>query len=406
MDRREWLKLSAATAGATVGSRWGAAQYPARGAAKDSMSAKMNTPYENPISKGPFEDLPAELRLWDFQPRSIFKVPVTNIEKAKYPVIDLHQHGAHTGPDPAVVIQNMVKTMDAVGVERSVIFTGTGNPQKFTEISKLYSAHPGRFNLWCSFDLTGLNESGFGPNALKALEQCRRLGAQGVGEITDKGFGIGSELSGSSIVPGAHPDDPRLAALWDKVGQLGMPISIHMSDPIWVYQPMDNHNDWLPAAWTWRIPQTSGLLDQDGLIESLERTVQNHPKTIFSACHLIQQDYNLARLGEILDRHPNLYADLSARVQEISTIPRFSSAFIVKYQDRIVYGTDIDYNDEALRCEFRTLETLDEHFYIVYPGYNHSFWPMNGLGLADPVLKKLYRDNALQIYQRARDNAA
>jgi predicted TIM-barrel fold metal-dependent hydrolase len=117
-------------------------------------------------------------------------------------------------------------------------------------------------------------------------------------------------------------------------------------------------------------------------------------------------DYNLARLGEILDRHPNLYADLSARVQEISTIPRFTKQFMQKYQDRIVFGTDWLYNNDALRLTFRTLETADEHFYIIYPGLNHSFWPMNGLDLPDAVLKKIYRDNALQIYERARRNAA
>ena len=234
------------------------------------------------------------------------------------------------------------------------------------------------------------------------------MGALGVGEITDKGYGLGSHQTapGAPIVPGAHPDDPRMDSLWDKAGELGMPISIHVSDPVWTYQPMNNHNDWLPAAWTWRIPEKPGLLAHDGLIESLERAVQKHPKTIFVACHLIQLDYNLTRLGEIFDRNPNLYADISARIQEISTIPRFTKQFMEKYQDRFVYGTDWLYNNEPLRCTFRTLETADEHFYIIYPGYNHSFWPMNGLDLTDAVLKKIYRENALQIYQRARGNAA
>ncbi len=394
MNRREWMMLTTAAAGAALGGRWGYAQQPAIG-------SNMNPSYENPIDKGPFQELPNELLLYDFQPISIFKVPTTKIEKAKYPVIDLHQHGVRS----AEAAQEMVRTMDAVGVERSVIFAGAGIPQEFAEVSKIYAAHSERFDLWCSFDLTGLNDPGFGPNALNSLEQCHKLGAKGIGELTDKGYGLGSHRSGTSMEPGAHADDPRLASLWDKASQLGMPISIHVSDPIWAYQPMDNHNDWLPAAWTWRIPEAPGLLAQDGLIESLERAVQNHPKTIFSACHLIQQDYNLTRLGEIFDRHPNLYADLSARVQEISTIPRFASEFIQKYQDRIVYGTDFLYNDEAIRCEIRTLETFDEHFYIVYPGYNHSFWPMYGLGLPDTVLKKVYRDNALQVYQRARDNS-
>jgi hypothetical protein len=42
-------------------------------------------------------------------------------------------------------------------------------------------------------------------------------------------------------------------ALWDKCGQLGMPINIHVSDPIWSYQPMDRTNDGLMNGYTWMI---------------------------------------------------------------------------------------------------------------------------------------------------------
>jgi uncharacterized protein len=409
MNRRELMILTAATMGATLATRFGYARpQQSLGSAQNPTAIlhSMNMSYEYPLDKGPFEDLPTELLLWDYQPKSAFEIPKTEITKAKYPMIDMHQHGVHS----AEAVQKMVEVMDATGTERSLIFAGTGDPERFAQIRDLYSRHPGRFNLWCSFDYTGLNDPGFGPNAIKALEQCRKMGAEGVGEITDKGYGLGARGQAGSIVPGAHPGDPRMDPLWDRAGQLGMPISIHVSDPIWVYEqyyPMNNHNEWLPAAWEWRIPDAPGLLGPDGLFASLESAVQKHPKTIFSACHLMQQDYHLARLGEAFDRHPNLYADMSARFQMIATIPRYASQFFEKYQDRLLYGTDYTYSIDPIRCQIRILETSDEHFYpTIYPAFNWCFWPMNGFALPDAVLEKIYRANALQVYQRARDLAA
>jgi uncharacterized protein len=397
MNRRELMMLTATATGATLAARWGHAQSSA------ATFMGHNIGYEFPINKSPFQDLPNELLLWDFQPESVFEIPKTEITKARYPIIDMHQHGVHS----AEGAQMMVDVMDATGIERTLIFIATGDPGRFAEIGKIYSGHPGRFNLWCHFDLTGIDEPGYGPKAVMALEQCHKLGAVGVGELEEKGWGIDAK---SSAHPGPHPGDPRLDPLWDKAGQLGMPTQTHVSDPIWVYEQyhqMNNHNEWLPAAWTWRIPEDPGLWGPDALIASLLSAVQKHPKTIFSACHLMQQDYHLDRLGEAFDRYPNLYADLSARFQNIATIPRYASQFIEKYQDRILWGTDYTYSTEPIRCQIRTLETSDEHFYPpLYPGFNWCFWPMSGFALPDSVLEKVYRGNALQVYQRARDNAA
>ena len=128
MNRREWMQLTAATTGAALASRTGFArpQQPATG-------SNMNPSYENPINTGPFEDLPAQLRLFDFQPESIFKVPTTAITKAKYPVIDMHQHGVHSAEQAG----EMVRCMDDTGVERSVIFTGAGNPERFAQVREI-----------------------------------------------------------------------------------------------------------------------------------------------------------------------------------------------------------------------------------------------------------------------------
>ena len=77
------------------------------------------------------------------------------------------------------------------------------------------------------------------------------------------------------------------------------------------------------------------------MIEILERTATRHRKTTFVACHFANLDYDLAHLGEVFDRNPNLYADISARYAETAPIPRFAAQFYGKYSDRLVYGTDM-----------------------------------------------------------------
>ena len=81
----------------------------------------------------------------------------------------------------------------------------------------------------------------------------------------------------------------------------------------------------------------------------------------------------------MLDRYPNLCADIGARYAELSPIPRFVSAFFNRYQDRILYGTDMTPDPEMYRETFRLLETADEHFYLTY--FRHYHWPMHAWAL-------------------------
>jgi predicted TIM-barrel fold metal-dependent hydrolase len=131
------------------------------------------------------------------------------------------------------------------------------------------------------------------------------------------------------------------------------------------------------------------------MIDIFERMVKKHSSTTFIACHFANLDYDLARLGQVLERHPNLYADISARYAETAPIPRFVSQFYAKYADRLLYGTDMGFDRSMYRVTFRILETLDEHFYETDMfGYH---WSLNGFGLPDEILQKLYRTNAEKI---------
>jgi uncharacterized protein len=387
MNRRQWIMLSGATAALQPG--WS----PVRGAAKPGSDESVGT-------------APDKLLLKDYRPRSIYKVPITEVKKARFPVIDVHSHAEWVrSPEH---LEEIVKLMDAAGVERTVMFVRTGSPEKFAAARGVFAKHPDRFDLWCGFELGGHKEPGFAAKAVRALEDCRRLGALGVGEIGDKGEGIWSSGKGS----GLHVDDDRMSPLYDKCAQLGMPINIHVSDPIWSYESMDNTNDGLMNCYTWRITVKPGVLGHDELIGTLERAVHRHPKTTFIACHIANLEYDLARLGGILDRNPNLSVDLGARCGELSPIPRAAARFFGKYPDRVLYGTDMGYHQLILSATFRILETADEHFYVrdaivhaTTGGFDYH-WPLYGLDLPDDILRKVYADNARRIFQQARDNAA
>ncbi|HUA16369.1 MAG TPA: amidohydrolase family protein [Verrucomicrobiae bacterium] len=336
---------------------------------------------------------PETLLLKDYHPRSIYKIPVTQVAKAKFPIIDMHSHPyAKTPPE----IEQWVRTMDSVGVAKTTILTmATG--AEFDAINVKYGKHAERFEMWCGFDFTGYEKPGFGPAAVRELERCHEAGARGVGEIHDKGRGL---RSGRSNAPGMHPDDPRMDLLWEKCGELGMPVSLHVADPIWMYQKMDQYNDGLMNAYYWRLDNQPGIVDLSGMIEILERTLARHRKTTFIACHFANLDYDLAWLGEVLERNPNLYADISARYAETAPIPRFASQFYERHADRLIYGTDMGFDEAMYRVTFRILESLDEHFYEIDQFSYH--WSLNGFGLSDDILRKVYHENAARLLNRTK----
>ncbi len=331
-----------------------------------------------------------QIKLKDYRPNSIYRIPRTTVSKARFPVIDLHTH-PYAKTDEELVA--WVKTMDRAGVEKSIILSYTTGA-KFDSIISKYARYGGRFEVWCGIDYTGNTQPGWSEKAVKELERCYRAGARGVGELGDKG--LGELYSEPTPGYGIHIDDPRLRPLLQKCAELKMPVSIHVADPYWMYEPMDSTNDGLMNSYTWKVDQSkAGLLSHSQLIKTLENAVSQNPQTTFVACHLANCEYDLGILGKMFDHYPNLYADIAARFAEIAPIPRYMISFFEKYQDKLVYGTDMGMKASMYATTFRILETLDEHFYLTeLTGYH---WPCNGFGLEDKVLKKVYRGNALKF---------
>ena len=126
--------------------------------------------------------------------------------------------------------------------------------------------------------------------------------------------------------------------------------------------------------------------------------IAKHPKTTFINTHFGNNAEDLASVAEKLDKYPNMYVDIDARISELGRQPYTARKFFLKYQDRIMFGTDTTPNREAYRIYYRFLETDDEYFDCSashhLPGVLEH---LRHLPAADEVLEKVYRKNAERI---------
>jgi uncharacterized protein len=332
-----------------------------------------------------------QLLLRDYRPHSLFNTPKTEINRAKFPVIDMHSHPYARSVED---IEQWVRTKDELGIERTVILTSAIG-STLDSLMSVYSAFGDRFEVWCGIDLHGYERPDFAERSVAELERCASVGGKGIGEIHDKGEGL---RSAGFTAAGMHPDDPRMDPFFRRAGELGLPVNIHIAEPIWMYHPMDSTNDGLMTAYHWRLDDKPDIVGHEGMIEILGRTLARHRNTTFIVVHAASLCHDLERMTSLLDRHPNMYVDLSARYSELSQTPRHARRMFEGHADRILYGTDLGFDPRMYRTTFRILETDDDHFYEHAIFGQH--WALRGMHLSDDALRKIYRENAARIIER------
>ena len=329
-----------------------------------------------PVVPGPMDSV--LLKDYAFRTSSVV-VPETNVPKARYPAIDMHAHiNARTPADVAA----WVKTMDEVGIEKTVVLTGATGDQ-FDQLVELYlKPYPTRFQLWCGVTVADIDKPDYPQRAAAELERCYRKGARGIGELSDKGSGYGRD-SNAPRDKRLHPDDPRLDPFWNKAAELKMPANIHMADHPSAWTPLDLFQERTPDYQSFNQYGKDVPSYQD-LIGIRDKLLARHPKTTFIACHLGNQGNDLATLSKELDKFPNLYLDISARDYEVGRVPRAAVKFLTKYRGRVAFGTDMGRENRMYQAWWRLLETADENM----PG--RVWWRYYGLELSPPALDALY----------------
>jgi len=393
-NRRGWLKRLA-------GSALAAAALPRPAAAQDESAPQ-----------------PAPLDLSQYEPRSMLHVKETRVVRARYPVIDIHTHLSFSAKSVNGVSlaaerkflappSDLLPMMDRHNIRALNNLTGGFGAGLVETINKFDKAYPGRFYTFTEPSYNRFLEPDYPNIQAQAIADAQAAGAHGLKILKTLGLFLRDNITTGKLV---KVDDERFDPMWDACGRLNMPVAIHVSDPIAFFTPTDrfneryeelnNHPDW--SFYDHDFPSNAEILD------ARNRVFARHPNTQFIALHVGNFAEDLENVGENLDRFPNMFVDIAARIGELGRQPRTARKFFEKYQDRILFGTDAVpngndtpqqvYGDKLYEIYFRFLETDDEYFdYAPAKIPPQGRWRIYGVDLPDDILRKVYNGNAARL---------
>lgn len=337
-----------------------------------------------------------ELKLRDWQPRSMLIVPETEIHKPAVPVFDVHNHlggGASTLTSDRV--NNLLTEMDAAGVRTVVNLDGGWGPRLRETLAALEQAHPGRFVTFALLDFSGVDEPGWSDREAKRLEESFQAGARGL--KFHKSLGLGVRYKDGRLMP---VDDPKLDPIWTMCGKYKRPVLIHTADPGAFFTPLDAKNErWheLNEHPNWLF-HGSGFPARAELHAQRLRVIERHRETTFICAHLANDGEDLAEVGRWLDANPNMLVEFGARISELGRQPYSARRFLIRYQDRVLFGSDTTPDRNAYRIYYRFLESDDEYFDPAGGHHRQGMWMIYGVFLPRGVLEKVYHKNAERLF--------
>ena len=334
-------------------------------------------------------------------PKALMKLPRTEITRTKFPVIDFHLHGGSlkTADD----YRKMISLMDKTGLAVICNMDG-GFGKAFDQNVKVGEPFGERIIHFARLNWQGINEPGWSERTAAELERCFRAGAHGLKIAKELGLEV-KNSDGTYI----QADDPRLDPIWEMCARYNKPVMIHLSDSYGRFLPIGPENERYEAG-LWRSSPAgnyyhTGHPTPDVIERARENMHAKHPNTRFVNAHFAMLYYDMDKVAALLDKYPNADVELSATVQDLGRAPLMMRKFFLKYQDRILFGSDGNPGrgiEEFWEPHWRFLETFDEHF--DHPAQLrsatgaplHGRWRISGIGLPDDVLRKVYYANALR----------
>src|SRR5579864_1714108 len=224
------------------------------------------------------------LLLKDFQPVPMLHAPVHNIDRAKYYVIDVHNHiNDAMRIDEHIPPERVIEIMNNTNVKTLVILTGMWGNKLQRVIDEMVKPYPGRFMVFSQIDWSKVDDPNFGQEMVAQLDDAVTRGARGLKQLKDLGLSV-RDKSGKLVAV----DDPRLDPIWEECGRLGIPVSIHVTDPEAFFHPINGENERYEELiehpdWSF---YDHGFPSKEEVMAQRDHMFARHPHTTFVALHV------------------------------------------------------------------------------------------------------------------------
>ncbi|MDO8834760.1 MAG: amidohydrolase family protein [Vicinamibacterales bacterium] len=338
---------------------------------------------------------------------------MTVADVMKMPKIDAHAHiggmsPAHLRAFVAFLEKHNLRWLNIAvsGMDWGRLSRQIGSAQS------LHAAYPDRLFWATSFTVSNWGASDWASSANATIDDGFRGGAVAVKIWKDVGMVL-KDPDGRFVMA----DDPRLDPVFNALVGRNRTLVAHLGEPRNCWLPLDQMTVDGDRRYFAAHPEYHGLLhpeipDYEAQIAARDRMLERHPQLRVVGCHLGSLEYDVDQLAKRLDKYPNFAVDLAARIVHLQIQPREKvRAFFVKYQDRILYGTDLDFGrgpdegtsdiDGRLARLAATYESdaawlaTDQEVDLdrVRAGFR-----TRGVALPSGVLRKVYYENAKRWY--------
>src|SRR5580700_907860 len=151
----------------------------------------------------------------------------------------------------------------------------------------------------------------------------------------------------------------------------------------------------------WYVANRPGFPSKQKILEARDHVLGDNPKLRMVGVHLGSMERDLDNIARHFDKYPNFAIDTAARMDYLMLMPPEKvAAFLVKYQDRVLYGTDLDLHADAelsdALTEWQSTYARDWKFLATGETLTVNGKQVHGLNLPRPVLQKIFHDNAIR----------
>lgn len=215
------------------------------------------------------------------------------------------------------------------------------------------------------------------------------------------------------MVPIPDFDLPTWEPFWAFAEQIGLPFIWHVNDPEEFWDELKIPSWAKKQGWFYGEDTINNEMQYTQVLNVLKR----HPNLKLIFAHFFFMSAQLERLSNILDEFPNVCVDLTPGIEmyiNLSKTPEAAKQFFEKYQDRILYGTDIGaravlppYEYKINKAEsmnrakiVRTFLTQQGEYRIKSDGdflIGMEDFQLRALNLKPDITQKIFYDNFIRI---------
>ncbi len=289
------------------------------------------------------------------------------------------------------------------------IATGSGSQETIdTQLDfakKVKEAYPNQLAFTTTFSMENFEKAGWQESVIARLKKDFEEGAIAVKVWKDIGMTFRDSLGNFIMI-----DDARFDPILDFIADNGKTLVAHIGEPKNCWLPLDSMTVINDKKYFEENPQYHMYLHPDypsyeRQVESRDNVLANHPNLTLVGAHLGSLEWSVDELAKRLDRFPNFAVDMAARVCHFQVQDRQKvKDFITKYQDRLLYSTDLVINDnmeiEERMAQLEVEWQSDWEYFTTTEEMSSSNveGAFKGLGLSEDVLKNIYYNNTLKWY--------